>query len=116
MPDARFQDFQPICMSHSLPIRVLYCGKDDPLPEPMPLRAGPLSLIYQDGDLRYVKLGEREVIRRIYAAVRDRNWGTIPARLQNVKVDARAGSFQIRYDAEHKERGIHFVWRGEITG
>ena len=82
----------------------------------MPLRADPLSLIYQGGDLRYVKLGEREVIRRIYAAVRDRNWGTVPARLENVEVDSREDSFRIRYDAEHKEREIHFVWRGEITG
>src|SRR2546422_772396 len=99
-----------------LPTRVLHNGKDDPLPEPVPLRAGPLSLIYQAGDLRYVKLGEHEVIRRIYAAVRDRNWGTVPARLENVEVDSREDSFRIRYDAEHKEREIHFVWRGEITG
>ena len=37
------------------------------------LRAGPLSVIFDAGDLRYIKLGEREVIRRIYAAVRNSN-------------------------------------------
>ena len=37
-----------------LPQNVLYYGKEDPLPEQKELRAGPLSLIYEAGDLRYV--------------------------------------------------------------
>jgi D-apionolactonase len=103
-------------MSPSLPKRVLYYGKDEPLPERVPLRAGPLSLVYEAGDLRYIKLGGREVIRRIYAAVRDRNWGTISGQLQNVKMDVREDSFRISYDSEHKEHEIHFAWNGEIIG
>src|ERR671922_1071684 len=103
-------------MSLSLPIRVLYYGKDEPLQEPIPVRAGPLSLIFDAGDLRYFRLGEREVIRRIYAAVRDRNWGTVPGRLDNLKLDVREDAFQIVYDSDHKEQEIHFGWHGEITG
>ena len=34
-----------------LPANVLYYGSPDPLPERVPLRAGPLSLVYRDGDL-----------------------------------------------------------------
>ncbi len=60
-----------------LPKAVLYYGKDEPLPEQVPLRAGPLTLSYEAGDLRYIKLGEHEILRRIYVAIRDRNWGTI---------------------------------------
>ena len=71
-----------------LPKRVLYYGKDEPLPEQKALRAGPLSLVYEAGDLRYVKLGDREIVRRIYVAVRDHNWGTVPAVLSNVQIDA----------------------------
>ncbi|HKS38411.1 MAG TPA: hypothetical protein VJW76_14555 [Verrucomicrobiae bacterium] len=103
-------------MSVSLPRRVLYYGKDEPLPKQISLRAGPLSLIYDAGDLRYIKLGSREVIRRIYAAVRDQNWGTIPGQLQNAKLDVRGDSFHISYDSEHKQREIHFVWHGVIAG
>ena len=73
-------------------------------------------MIFEAGDLRYAKLGEREVIRRIYAAVRDRNWGTILGQLENLKLDVREDSFQIAYDSDHKEQEIHFVWHGEITG
>jgi len=103
-------------MSASLPKNVLYYGKDEPPPQQIPLGAGPLSLIYEAGDLRYIRLGGREVIRRIYAAVRDRNWGTIPGQLQNVKMDVREDSFHISYDSEHKQREIHFLWHGEIAG
>ena len=56
----------------------LLSGTDKPEPPQVRLRAGPLSLFYDNGDLRYIRLGEYEVIRRIYAAVRDRNWRTIP--------------------------------------
>ena len=37
------------------------------------LRAGPLSVIFDAGDLRYIKLAEGEVIRCIYVAVREKD-------------------------------------------
>ena len=91
-------------------------GAPDPLPNRTPLRAGPLSMCFEAGDLRYIKFGEREVIRRIYAAIRDRNWGTIPGVIS--KLDQRIGpeDFKIRYQCEHRQNEIHFVWNAEITG
>ena len=41
-----------------LPLRVLYYGKDEPLPEQTQLRAGPLSMIFEAGDLRYIRFGD----------------------------------------------------------
>jgi hypothetical protein len=95
---------------------VLYYGKDEPLPEQISLRAGPLSLIYEDGDLRYVKLGDKEILRRIYVAIRDRNWGTVLPKISNLQVDVGQDSFRISYDVENKEGDIDFVWKGTITG
>jgi hypothetical protein len=43
---------------------VLCYGKEPPLPERTALRAGPLSLIYEEGDLRYIPLDGRDVLRR----------------------------------------------------
>lgn len=80
------------------------------------LQAGPLRMQFENGDLRYIKWGGHEILRRIYAAVRDRNWGTIQAQISNLKFDIQAESFHVSYDAEHREREIDFVWRGEITG
>jgi hypothetical protein len=47
-----------------LPREVLYYGKEEALPEQVPLRAGPLTMVYEAGDLRYIKLGDREVVRQ----------------------------------------------------
>ena len=95
---------------------VLYYGKDEPLPERIPLRAGPLSAIYENGDLRYVRLGAREILRRVYSATRDHNWGTVPPKLSNIQMDIRPDSFRITYDVENRQRDIDFFWAGAITG
>lgn len=99
-----------------LPVRVLYCGKDEPPPELIELRAGPLSLVYQDGDLRLVRLGQREILRRIYVAIRDRNWGTVLPRFSNFQKEVSGDAFCISYDVENKQGDIDFFWRGTIAG
>jgi hypothetical protein len=95
---------------------VLYYGKDDPLPERIPLRAGPLTLFYEAGDLRYIKLGDREIIRRIYTAVRDRNWGTVAPVFSNFQIESGPDSFRITYDVHNQQNEIDFAWCGEILG
>lgn len=95
---------------------VLYHGSPKPLPERVPLRSGPLSMVFEAGDLRYVKVGGREVVRRICAAVRDRNWGTVPTVLSNLSIDRGEDSFVIAYDARHRQSEIDFAWHGRIVG
>ncbi|HEX5417155.1 MAG TPA: hypothetical protein VFZ25_15935 [Chloroflexota bacterium] len=101
---------------NSLPRPVLYYGTEDPLPETVPLRAGPLTLIYEAGDLRYIRLGDREIIRRLYVALRDRNWGTIVPHLSDVTIERAETAFRITYEATHRRHEIDFVWQGTITG
>ncbi|MEN9676912.1 MAG: hypothetical protein RIS76_2808 [Verrucomicrobiota bacterium] len=86
-------------------------------PPPLrPLRAGPVTLDYQDGDLRAVRLAGHEVIRRIYGAVRDRNWGTVPAQISELKFEVSDRAFRIGYLSEHRSGDLSFVWRAELTG
>jgi hypothetical protein len=99
-----------------LSTNVLYYGREDPLPERVPLRSGPLSVDYVAGDLRTVKLGEQEILRRVYVALRDRNWGTVPAALSNVRIESGDAGFRITYDAKHKQEDVYFVWQATITG
>ncbi len=82
----------------------------------VPLRAGPLELVFHDGDLRRIRWGDREVVRRIHGAVRDRDWGTVPGRITGLEIDAGDESFRIRYTREHTADGIHFVWQAAISG
>ncbi len=99
-----------------LPLRVLYYGKDEPLPEQTQLRAGPLSMIFEAGDLRYIRFGDHEILRRVYVAVRDHNWDTILPQLSNVQIERNGDVFRVTYDVENKQSEVDFFWQGTITG
>ncbi len=94
---------------------LLYGSETAPSPV-IPLNAGPLSLSFQDGDLRFINYEGRDVLKRIYVAVRNHNWGTVPATLSNLKIDSGRDRFQIRYRADHQQDSIHFRWEATITG
>jgi D-apionolactonase len=95
---------------------VLCYGRPEAQPARTELRAGPLTVVYTEGQLRYVRLGEKEVLRRVYMALRDQNWGTIPAAISGLTVEREERSFRIRYTADHHEGGIHFRWSATIGG
>jgi D-apionolactonase len=95
---------------------ILRYGSPHDLPEERALRAGPLSVTYVGGDLRYVRLGQREIVRRIYMAVRDRNWHTIPAMLTDEVIEQADDRFEIRYRALHQEGPVCFRWQAHIVG
>lgn len=82
-----------------------------------PLRAGPLTLFFaEQGDLRRICLGGLEVVRRLYFALRDHNWNTIPAQIDDVRVQSRKRSFEIRYRAAHLAGEMDFRWQAHIRG
>ena len=99
-----------------LPIRALHCGKDEPLPEQTQLRAGPLSMIFEAGDLRYIRFGDHEILRRIYVAVRDHNWDTILPQLSNVQIEHDSDAFHITYDVKNKGADVDFFWQEDNRG
>jgi hypothetical protein len=66
--------------------------------------------------LRYLRIGDREIVRGIYAAVRDRNWDTIAPRVSNLHLHQRDDGFLLTFDVECREREVDFRWKGEITG
>jgi hypothetical protein len=91
-------------------------GAAEPPPEAHPLRAGPLSVLLEGADLRYVRLGSREIVRRLYVAVRDHNWDTIPLQLSKLSVQAKPESFEVTFEASHVQGAVDFAWRGAILG
>ena len=99
-----------------LPKKVQYYGKDEPLPEQIDLQAGPLNLFYEAGDLRYIKFREKEIIRRVYVAVRDHNWDTVTPVLSNVQMDIANDSFSITYSVNNIQSNVDFFWKGTIVG
>lgn len=95
---------------------VKFYGKDAPLPTQLQLKAGPFSLVYEKGFLRYISLGHHEVLRMMYFALRDHNWDTIPAKIVEEKVNVGDEYFAISYQYEHDYRDISFVWNCLIKG
>ena len=80
------------------------------------LTAGDLCLEFENGFLRYIKLGQKEIVRMIYFALRDENWGTIPHRIENLQVKEKENSFKIQYEAKSQHPIIDFEWQCSITG
>jgi hypothetical protein len=95
---------------------ILYHGKTEPIPKQRETSAGPLSLIQEGPDLRYIRFRDKEVIRRICVGVRDTNWNTILPVLSKWRVRIQKKSFRISFLAEHEGGGINFAWEGLITG
>ena len=82
----------------------------------VPLRAGPLRLVFDRGELRWIRLGEREVLRGIYVAVREEGWATVPAELEDLEIEAEPESFRVRFRALHRRGGVRFDWVGLVEG
>jgi D-apionolactonase len=80
------------------------------------LRAGPLTLEFDRGSLRWIRCGSREVLRGIYVAVRDPRWGTVPGTLAGLAVESGPDRFRVRFRSSHRDGPIHFDWEGVLEG
>lgn len=98
--------------------RLYYGDAETSASERTPLRAGPLSLVYENGDLRYIRYGDQELIRRIYMTVRGDDWSTPTPVLTEVQREIGPDSFRIVYEAHAAlpEKGIDFTSRHTLTG
>ncbi len=86
--------------------------------EPIELIAGPLTLVFEPeiAFVRYVRAADREILRGIYAAVRNSVWGTVPAQIRNVQLKRNDGGFLLTFTSEHQQDDIDFLWTGTLTG
>jgi D-apionolactonase len=91
-------------------------GRAESRVPPLALRAGPLTALLDGPDLRHVRLGGVELVQRVYIAVRDAPWNTIPADYSEWQRDVDADRFSIRFRARHRHEDIDFEWVGRIEG
>lgn len=97
-----------------------YFGTNEDLPATTLFRAGPLTGLYEAGKLRYLRLGNCEVLRMIYPAIRDQYWRTAPAQILSEKIQIEAQSFSIEYTARYQLESVdfqaHYVFEGDAEG
>ena len=97
---------------------ILLYGHEELPPKPITLRAGPLTALFEPDNafLRYIRLGDHEIVRNIYAVVRDQKWNTIAWTVSNLKSDVRADSFDLTFEVECRQREVHYAWKGAVNG
>ena len=81
------------------------------------IHVGKLSLLYEDGFVRYVRAGETEILRKIYFALRDSNWVTPELVRSDERISVTSRGFEISYTATNIYDGKEvFRWHVKITG
>jgi hypothetical protein len=55
-------------------------------------------------------------VRRLFVAIRDAAWGTIPPEISELEVEADTDSFRVSFDARHEAGDLRFRWHGELPG
>ncbi len=91
-------------------------GTEEPVPEQRRLTAGPVTATFEDGQLRWIKLGDAEVIRAIAFLIRDRNWSTCPPAIENLQIEEQDGGFRVSFDALTRTIDGDLPWHGEFRG
>jgi D-apionolactonase len=94
----------------------IYYGSPTKPPESIPLNAGPLSLIYQDGYLRSIEYRGIEILKRIYFALRDPFWNTIPGLIESLVLNSSDDHFSITFTSKHVSGDIHINCASQING
>lgn len=80
------------------------------------LTAGPLSAEFDNGNLRYIRMGGVEVLRAMAFLVRDENWGTYTPVLSNLRIDQRKDGFSVSYQAICSRLGQQIDYVATIEG
>lgn len=79
-------------------------GTTVPEPKRRTLTAGPITAMYDNGALRYIRYKGTEVLRGISYLVRDKNWGTYAPMIERLKVTQGKTGFTINYTATCKDK------------
>ena len=91
-------------------------GAPEPGPRAVELAAGDASLMLVGGDVRYYNLGGRELLRRVYVAVRNHAWETLPAVVSPPRIQEQAdGGVRATYEASVEDGPVAFSWSSEIV-
>jgi len=83
-------------------------GKDDPFPGNHTLKAGALTMQYESGSIRNISAGGTEIIRMVYAAVRDQQWLTVQPEIINEKISRSKRGFSILIESRYTYQDIDF--------
>ncbi len=97
-----------------LPVKLF--GTDEPVPATRLLRAGPVTVELDGGNLRYIRYLGHEAIRAVSYVVRDQFWGTYSPTLNRMKVEEGAQGFEVTYQGICGDGARQFKYEARISG
>lgn len=87
---------------------------------PLPTRSvelielGPLELRLDPPFIKDIRANGVELLRAVYVAVRDHNWGTVAAEVTVVHKKLSEHNFDMRFRCRHDNTQVGFVWDGQV--
>jgi D-apionolactonase len=91
-------------------------GTDEPVERPRILRAGPLTVEFEAGNLRHIRYHGYEMMRAVSFVVRDKDWGTYAPQIANLHFHEEPDAFRVSYGAMVSEKDQEFRYSAAITG
>ena len=73
-------------------------------------------MVLDRGAIRWIKIGDEEVVRGIELAVRDPAWATVAPEFSSYQVDQRRDRFAVRLVGSHSAGDIDLAWVTTIEG
>ena len=103
---------------NTTPKSVWQYGSPEGRAQAIPLRAGPATMSFEPETafLRHIRIGDHELVRAVYGAVRNRDWTTVPARISNLRFEISNDSFQLGFQADCQKDDLDFHWQGSLSG
>ena len=83
---------------------------------PTRLEAGRLSCVLDGADVRDLRVGRQRVLTRLYIAVRDESWNTIPFRCTQRALDADGQHFKVQLECAVEQPPISAEWDVTVAG
>jgi len=80
------------------------------------LRAGPLQVRLENGNLRYVRYDGHEILRAVSYIVRDRDWGTYTPQIQSLEITESDTAFHVSYQGVCVEGPAQLHFSAVIEG
>jgi len=78
------------------------------------LRAGPISAVFNNGALRYIRYYGEEILRGIAYIVRDKDWGTYAPAIENLSIRQGKHGFIVAYEATCRDKNQAIRYSAEI--
>ena len=78
------------------------------------LEAGPITAMFDNGAIRYIRYRGVEVLRGIAYLARDKDWGTYTPAIENLKIRQGKDGFAISYTATCKDKAQGLRYEAKI--